>query len=75
MDKRDTMTVMNACMVLVVGMLGLGTCLLLYLDHAQFRDATDARIEGLEDQVRTLKENADRARQQQLGQDDGVTDF
>jgi hypothetical protein len=75
MDKRDTLTLMNAGMILVVGTLGLGTCALLYLEHEQFREETESRIEGLEYQVRTLKENAERTKQQFLGKDGGVTEF
>jgi hypothetical protein len=75
MDKRDTLSLMNACMVLVVGFLGLGTCILLYLDHLQFQAATEQRIQGLEYQIKVLEENAERTKMQQLGRDDGVTEF
>jgi len=75
MDKRDTLSIMNACMVLVMGFLGLGTCILLYLDHLQFQTIMEQKIEGLEYQVKVLKENSERTRRQQLGRDDGVTEF
>jgi hypothetical protein len=75
MDKRDTLTLMNAGMILMVGLLGLGTCALLYLAHEQFREEAGAKIERLEGEVKVLRENAERTRQQFLGRDGGVTEF
>jgi hypothetical protein len=75
MDKRDALVIMTASMVLVVGMLGLVICSLLYLEHERFREEAGQKIERLEAEVRTIRENAERTRRQFLGQDGGVTEF
>ena len=74
--KTDrSLQIVNACMILTLGVLCFGVCLLLYANHLEFQKTLQTKTEGLEYQVEMLREKVDRLEMQWSEKNEGVTPF
>jgi len=63
----QSLPLVNACATLTIGLLGLGTCAMLYFSHLQFQEDTAERVEGLKAEIQMLREEVERTRVENLG--------